>query len=349
MAEITPETLEALAGIMTQLRDQASVTSFLKLPNVHKDNAARFLAYLISFGIIPPGPEAIVTSIARICEDYALRMNNSLGDSKDSPLVRLSQIQASTISGDLTRAVSWFATKANEIGIPKQERPDPILPVTRVLVLLALSSSDNDYIQGYDRLALLSYALALRFVLDVHIPTTALVAETLTSFLTEKLIGLSEAPQLLTDNLDTILRFYKTDRHIKKLYPNVAARLREDQACARHFALTWELSLWSDRHHANDLFLLWDGLIANRNHLLKYKRALTLAHIAQVQVNEGGFILQDLMEYNGWDVVELMKNAERLAKGRDKTNVTAVALCAVGCAIVGAGIAIIALRRRRQN
>jgi hypothetical protein len=274
-------------------------------------------------------------------------MTNALGDDQDSPLARLSPVQASVISGDLSRAVAWFGTKADEIGIQQTERADPILSVTRVLVLLGLSSSDNNYIQGYDRLAFLSYALALRFVIDVQVPVTALVAETLTYFLTEKLIALSEASQLLTDNMDTILRFYKTDRRIKKLFPAIWARLKEDHGCARHFALTWELSLWSDKHRANDLFLIWDALIANRNDLVRYKRALTLAHIGQVEINEGGFILQDLMDFNRWDVVQVIKTADKFVKRRGEWNVAG--WCALGCVLVGVGLVIVRVWRRRQN
>jgi hypothetical protein len=347
MTDVTPEILQSVVRIMAQFPDQASVRSFLKSPTVHKDNAARFLAYLISFGLVPPDPGAIVTAISGICEDYVLRMNNTLGDSIDEPLTRLTPVQTSTISTDLRRGIFWFHARATEIGIPEEQRADPILRVSRVLALLALSSSDNDYIQGYDRFALLSYALALNFVITVNIPVTALVAEPLTCLLTEKLIGLSEAPQLLTDNLEGILRYYKTDRAIKKHFPVVAARLKQDRACARHFALTWELSLWADRHTANNLLLVWDALIAHRKDLLRFKRALTLAHIKQLRLNEGRFILQELNEFSDWDVVELVKAAEKFLVKPNKVKGVVMGLCGAGCLILGVGIAI-AVRRRAK-
>jgi hypothetical protein len=335
-----PFVQQKIADLSAEISDPAQLRSFLERKDIHKSNETRFLAWMTEFRFLPYGADGIILALYGLNAQYLQLAADKLGSHFEDPASALPPADGKLISEDIDRSASIFLTIAESLGISPGYFCFSRLQLIRVLALLSLSDPLYSFTQGYDRFVIYAYAISVYFA--VQLGQTLEFGESLSFFLTQRLIQMSDVVGLL-EHADLVGRhFCKLDLSIKERYPALAAVLKKNQQSSFYFALRWEILMFADEHTILDLFLLWDTLIVHRNQYAKYRTAMCLAHIAQVPVDDSPAIITKLLNHKDWDVIKILKDTDRIVTKQTVTTSEVVGAGVV--ALVGVVLVVQSLR-----
>jgi hypothetical protein len=103
--------------------------------------------------------------------------------------------------------------------------------------------------------------------------------------------------------------------------------------------------MWADEHPANGVFLIWDVLIAHRADYTRYRKAMSLAHVSQVIFNDNRTALEQVQRFQDWNVVGLVKTANKLAR-QPSPGLSQTAIL-IGTVALAVGVGFLVVYRRR--
>lgn len=310
----------AVIRLNDEILDFSDAVAFLKQPNLNKNFVHRLISWLILFKIIPHTQVRSAIGISARYEQYQKLVQKQIGDAED-PLKKLNEKESRVIIADINRSQHWFAAMVNSLNEDDDQKIDEFYTkdvrthAIRILVMLSLTSKFYSYIQGFDRYVLIAYLLGLSFVSKSGLQTN--VAESISYFLSLKLLKLTNPGQLLANNDKTVIHFGKLDAKIEKQCPQLYTKMSENSISSLLFALRWQLLIFADEHEIKGLLYLWDNVILNQNQYPAYIENLSLAHISQLPPNEPGNLIEIAQHYRKWDNVELVKTADLLTVQKD--------------------------------
>jgi hypothetical protein len=335
------ELLGSLRPILGILVDESGVRAFLDRPDPAKDQLTRFIAWLFTFGLVPLNSEGIFAAFCEFRDDYERLKALHLTDGVPSTTPALNRL----VRGDVERTVTWFVKLAPQLGIPERLYPQAEAITHRVLIFIGNSSPRYTYVQGYDRFVFLSYLVTLNFFANCgeHVE----FVEPLTFQLTKRFLALGDIIDLLGNFQELHRHFGQLDADIRIMYPALWERLVRIGYSTLHFALRWEILMFADEHSVTDLFLLWDKLVAHRNHYPQYMRAMCLAHLGQVPADEGVSSIQTFQTFQNWDTVALLNEVDRLVDDGSWTTGQTIAI-GVSLLLVAGALFWVVRRRSRK-
>ena len=314
----------AVIQLNDQIYDFSDAISFLKDPNLEKDNVMRMLSWLIVLKIIPDTPVQSAIGVANIYRRYQMIIKEKLGDS-DNPLEKISEKESRVIIADINRSLFWFEALAKNIKLEEYYTKEARNHAIRILSLLSLSSKVLSYLQGFDRYVFVSYLLGLIFVSKSGLQTS--VAEAISYFISFNLIKTSRPDLLLADNEKTVKHFQDLDSKIAIYAPNVYEKMESNGISSLLFALRWQLLIFADEHvELKGLLYIWDNAIVNRSKYSDYIVSLSISHICQIPIDTSSNLVETVQHFRKWDNVEIVKKADTLLVEMGTLNHTRIGL-----------------------
>ena len=299
----------AVIRLNNQIYDFSDAISFLKKPDLDKDNVMRMLSWLIVLRIIPDTPVKSAIGVANVYVKYQKILNDKL-NGVDDPLEKVSGKESRVIIADINRSLFWFETLAKTINLEEYYTREARSHTIRILSLLSLSSKSLSYLQGFDRYVLVSYLLGLIFISKSGLPAT--VAEAISYFISFSLLKMSRPDLLLVDNEKTVKHFDDLDSKIAIYAPEIYEKMSSTGVSSLLFALRWQLLIFADEHELKGLLYIWDNAIVNRNQYSDYIESLSISHICQIPDDNSGNLVEVVQHYRGWDNIEIVRKADSL-------------------------------------
>ena len=288
------------------------VTEFLSSLDVGKDNAKRFICWLISFGLLSVYHGKWEDDLYRLYERYWETVRARIADQED-PTKDLKAASATVIQCDLMRGIHWFRMLAGELALSEFYTHDAELRATRVLAALSLSVDGFSYCQGYDRYVFLTYLLALDCCSQTGLKPQ--FAEALTFFLADRFIKMTHIAHYLENPALTEQHFERMDKVMARVAPETMRLLQDVQQGSIHFALRWELLLFADEYDVRPLLLLWDHVLLRKDTYDRYLFGLCVAHVKQVPVaGPDEMMIEKIQQFKNWDIQKILVDAPRYAE-----------------------------------
>jgi hypothetical protein len=294
-------------------RDLAGARAFLqRRDNGQKDGASRYLAWLMVLGGLPEDPELWAQGLYYSVRGYRAKFGYYLNDgTKDLPDC-LDPKLICHIREDISRAIFLFEGFAHALGIPAGSWTHAETSVARVTIIMLSEAPQFDYIQGYDRFAIVSYALGLATALRFGLGQ--IEGEAFAIRLFRRLVPLSGAHAYLVSQGATRDYFCDVDAYLRVFQPLIMQTLAQAAASSVSFALNWSGLLFLDQKTPLDVLLIWDQFVLRNTATNAYFKAMTAAHLNQVPRMDTAFEqLGAIQRMASWDVPRLLDDAEKFA------------------------------------
>jgi len=298
------QSLESVNFVST---NKESAYEYVKRVNIDKDNVERFLSWLILTDSIPEGKDLWNISFFHIFKDYRNRLNFFSVDSKNVFPPLLKETTRESILCDISRDNSFLMRMVEQFHIPLSMVDDSTIRISRVLMITLSETPQYDYIQGFERFAVIAYVLSLQFVLRINL--SLIEAEALASLLLRCLLQFSEPSRFLERNSTTMQYFINLDSYLYKHNPRFMEMM--SPICSENFAAPWIGVLFADIHPPNESLLIWDYVLLNRSNIPLFIKALVSSHIKQIPLEKRGYDLLDVVfSYNQWNVRNIINESE---------------------------------------
>jgi hypothetical protein len=272
---------------------------FLLSPTPNKRPLDRVIAWLLACGAISPPLRDLSTLYSKyssILTSHASNLSN--------PAIPIRTSESALIRGDMVRIINWFEAECRKVSIESKLMANADERVTRVLALLPVNPP---YLQGYDRYALVCYALLLRAAQGNGLGAD--FAEAIAYTLTYEILKIADMKQFL-DVKGVNENFRALDMEMAAVAPEIVGPLQKMGINSTHFGLRWEMLLFADEHEMTETWLLWDAIIAHRGNASAFVTKLCVAHLLQVPFGVFGTPIEDVQKNRKWDVPALVRDAE---------------------------------------
>jgi hypothetical protein len=159
------------------------------------------------------------------------------------------------------------------------------------------------------------------------------LAEVFAFHISRRLITLAAPLEWLPTAAGLERRFRGIDDRIREIYPAIADALQRTQQSGMIVAIRWELLIFADEHPLAQTLLIWDRVIARRAHAAEYIRALSLAHMEQVQITADGVAICEMRAPDEWDLPRIFQQANELLKSEPRPHFSWVATSLVAAIV----------------
>jgi hypothetical protein len=228
-----------------------------------------------------------------------------LPDCLDEDLIR-------HIREDIARAIFLFEGFAHALGIHTGAWTHAATSVARIIIIMLSEAPHFEYIQGYDRFAIVSYALGL--ATSLRLGLSQIEGEAFAIRLFRRLVPLSGAHRYLVSEGATRDYFCDVDAYLRVFHPAIMQTLAQTAGSSVSFALNWSGLLFLDQKRPLDVLLIWDQFVLRNTASNAYFKAMTAAHLNQVPRMETAFEqLGAIQRMASWDVPLLLSDAEKFA------------------------------------
>lgn len=291
---------------------------FLRSIRLNKDSVTRLYCWLAELGIIPSDYQAGFLSMAYHYTEYRKLLVQLFGDFADDATELYRTDEGKVIKADVDRSLIWHCEISEQLDLDKVDLENSLNYAVRILTSLALMNNMYSYTQGYDRYALISYSLSLRFCKDFKLPTV--FAESIAFYLSKEFIDIALKTRFIEDSNCAINYFCKMDKIAKKEFPDLYSKLDKDKHSSFHFALRWQLLLFADEYTSLDsLLLLWDNFILNRRIITDYLTIVSIAHMKQIPVDiSDSLIVEKIQKFRSWDVIKVLNDVNTIQESQKK-------------------------------
>ncbi|OHT01644.1 hypothetical protein TRFO_31531 [Tritrichomonas foetus] len=298
-----------LSGLFFSMDD---ANAFLSSAGLSKNNATRFICWLISFNIISPNHEKWALELFKLYKDYKQMLNSYIKDPSD-PLIDVPVKSATVIESDIMRGMRWFQSLAADLKLNEYYISDVELRANRILAVCSLDSPHYSYTQGHDRYLFISFLLALEFSAQSGLSRD--FAEAIAFYLARDFISMTAISKYLDNVTETEDHFEKMDREMAKVAPEIMRQLFDVGQSSIHFALRWELLLFADEYDIKRLLYLWDQILYYKNIFKKFLFALCIAHIQQITpAMPGEIMVEKIQTFRNWNVQQILSDAMKYIK-----------------------------------
>lgn len=311
MSEVLPlERVErACRDFRPVVKDIQTAKEFVSQVDLRKCNPTRYLAWMLLLDGLPCDSELWPKTFYYLVRSYRAKldfypMENSIPTCLDLQISR-------SINSDVQRGNGTFRAFARALGIPDELCEDAVTRITRLTIIMFKEAPQHHYLQGYDRFALISYALALSFVFRIGL--SYIEAEALALSLFRRLIPLCDADSYLDSGSLAMKHFSEIDAFLRVHNPELMEVASRRGSASAAFAANWSGVLFADSHAPLEVLLIWDQFVYHHEESLLYFKAMTSAHLMQVPKAQDEFIqLQQIQTFDSWDIARLLNDAEAL-------------------------------------
>lgn len=314
MAETLPlERVErAIRSLKSDVKNIQGATEFLLTVELGKCNVSRYLSWIMILNGLPEDPDQWAKTLYYVIRGYRSKMNYYAKDGEIPTCLGAETTNA--IKSDVSRSKTMFKNFTKYIGIPEELCDDAETRIIRLSVLVFREAPQYPYLQGYDRFASISYALALNFVSRIGL--SYIEAEALAASLLRRLITLSDAEQYLASGSKMMHYFCDVDAFLRVHNPGHMAIVSARGNGSVAFASNWSGVLFTESHDPAELLLIWDQFVVRHMKSALYFKAMTSAHLTQIPIAESEFAqLEAIQRYNRWDIHKLIRDAAELYEG----------------------------------
>lgn len=311
------EIRSALLSQAGSMYDPDDAQKFLMELDIYKHIGARFLCWMIKLRLIPPARSQWGSKLYNLHDSYRNSLIRFYPNDTQTPLSLLPYPIATHIEQDISRTIKWFRKCAEQIELAARVIEDAELRVKRILSIISLESPELSYIQGNDRICLMCYLVSLYFstrgslnkdfaeAMCYHLSKTIITKITLSRKL--------DSAGYLDDHFESL------DVLIEQEDPEKASILSQAGHSSAHFALRWELTLFSDSHDIYSLMLLWDYILVKFYDFDEFIRCACVAHVMQVPVPSNPSDLTEVIQhYSKWDMMKIINDAMSLMETDDE-------------------------------
>ena len=308
---VTLERLQtSFKNVSFQVKNKETAIKFMKSKNLGKCASNRFLSWLVYFEAIPSDPALWPETFYHIIRNYRSKLNYFYSN-KNQKMPILGAEQTTAIHNDVKRGKEIFSMIISEIGVPASMCDDSVTRISRVLCMLIRDAPQMSFLQGYDRLAFVSFALALHFALRISL--SLIEAEAFATLLLRHLVPLCEAEKFLTNSQSSMQYYVDLDAFLMQHNTELMTNLKRGGFNSEHFAANWIGVVFADVHNPLETLLIWDYLVLYKQNVREFTQALVSSHLDQIQIDEDPTTtIGNLMSFRDWDTERIIEDAKYL-------------------------------------
>ena len=315
MADEDVVTLErmqrAFKNVSFKVKNKETAVRFMKSKNLGKCASNRFLSWLVYFDAIPSDPSLWPETFYHIIRNYRSKLKYFYKNTKEQLPLIIGKEQRNSIVSDVKRGKTMFSSIISEIGVPESMCDDAVLRISRVLCFMIRDAPQISFLQGYDRLAYVSFALSLHFALRIQL--SLIEAEAFATVLLRYLVPLCEAAKFLTNSQSSMQYYVDLDAFLMQHNTELMTNLKKGGFYSEHFAANWIGAIFADIHDPLETLLIWDNLVLYKDNVREFTQALVSSHLDQIEKNDDPTVtIGTLMAYRDWDVERIIDDAKYL-------------------------------------
>jgi hypothetical protein len=259
---------------------------------------------------LPTTPNLWPTTLYYIVKSYRSKLAYYLTGDKRIPECLPRDVTRHIIE-DVRRAVFLFEDFARGIGIEPRYFADAETSIVRFTVIMILEAPQYEYLQGYDRFSVVSYALGLG--LAVKLGLSQIEGEAFAGVLLRRLVPLSYAHRYLASQAKMQEYFADVDSFLRVFNADIMRVLGDTGDGSVSFASNWAGLLFMDGKPPASVLLIWDQFVVHHEDVTTYFKAMASAHLFQVEKGTTGYEqLNAIQQFTAWDVPRLIADAERV-------------------------------------
>lgn len=308
---VTLERLQrAFKNVSFKVKSMETAVQFMKSKNLGKCCSNRFLSWLVYFEAIPSDPALWPETFYHIIRNYRNKLSYFVKPKQEIPII-IGKEQTDNIINDVKRCQGLFTDLISEIGVPVTMCDDAETRISRVICFMINDAPQYSFLQGYDRLASVSFALALHFSLRIQL--SLIEAEAFAVVLLRQLVTLCEPAKFLTNPNLSMQYYVDLDAFLMQHNLELMQTLNRGYFRSEHFAANWVGSLFADCHKPLDTLVIWDYMILNKANVSDFTKALVSTHLDQIETNDDpSTVISNIMSYQDWDVERIVDDAKYL-------------------------------------
>lgn len=307
----------------------SDVLQFLQQNNYYKHVGARFLCWMIQLELLSPVRSKWVSELFNLHASYneiklkyfsKFPLNQSKTDYEtieNSPFFLLTSQISHSILSDIQVTQAWFDKYLDNVGIQSHYKDDARMKFINVVTAINLEYPDLSYTQGNDRLIWISYLVSLAFSSSGGLDRS--FAEAMSYYLSRSLISRVKVSRYISDFPHLSRHYHKLDAFLEQEEPELATILENEHHSAIHYAMKWELTLFSDEHkdRVHELMYILDQIIARIDNFSQFFRCLCVAYVRQVGLDlendrnkdDQRDMIMRLQQKKDWDVARIVDDA----------------------------------------
>ena len=302
---------KAFKNVSFKVKSRETAISFMKSKNFGKCASNRFLSWLVYFEAIPSDPSLWPETFYLMIKNYRSKLKYFYANTKLQLPYIIGQEETNAIVSDVKRGKDLFTSIIAEIGVPESMCDDSVLRISRVLCMMVRDAPQFSFLQGYDRLASVSFALALHFALRIQL--SLIEAEAFATVLLRYLIPLCEAAKFLTNSQSSMQYYVDLDAFLMQHNTELMTTLKRGGFNSEHFAANWIGAIFADIHDPMDTLLIWDYLVLYKEKVREFTQALVSSHLDQIPIDDDPTMtMGTLMSFRDWDIERIIEDAKFL-------------------------------------
>ncbi|KAK8889467.1 hypothetical protein M9Y10_034214 [Tritrichomonas musculus] len=301
---------DALYMCSGDIFNMVDILRFLCTPQLNKDNAMRFICYLITLKVMPLDRPKWIPSILKYGQYYQDTMKRSFEDCYTNPTEAVTGQTAKDIDEAIHKRFDWCLFFGYQLKVDRYYLQDAELRVKRLFCTYMLEFSKPEILPEYVTFAYASYMMGLLFAIQSGLP----------SFFAEA-IGYQMFLALVKMNKynHQMLELGYSKEHAEKfidLFHYFCPKLQKEMKVigfdVLDYVFHWDFTLYTEEHVPLNLLLVWDNIFFHIDEYQFYIRFLHIAHLRQMEKDKVDFTSKESIESIKWNAVEILKDCEDL-------------------------------------
>ncbi|OHT16996.1 hypothetical protein TRFO_41373 [Tritrichomonas foetus] len=319
---------DALYECSGDIFNMVDVLRFLNNNDLNKDNAIRFICYLIGLKIMPVERPNWIPTILKIGNYYNSVISRYFEDCFNEPLFAVKEEAAKNIEKVVHEKFEWCMGFGYQLKIEPFYIKDAELRVKRMFAVYTLEVPNFEYLPEYSLFAYASYLISLLFAIKAGLHPYFAEAVGYRIFLA--LVKINKHNRQLLEMKYTEDHFNKFDDLFTYFAKDTKKKMEEAKIDYHRLIWHWENTLYTDEHMPINLLLIWDHMFFHVDEFQFFMRFLHVSHLRQMEKAGINFASKESMESMPWNAVELMKDCDDIMEqdvGRVKFNYWTLCPC----------------------
>lgn len=290
--------------------NMVDILRFLCANKIQKDNAMRFICYLITLKVMPLDRPKWIPTILKYGQYYQDAMKRSFEDCYTNPTEAVTGQTAKDIDELIHKKFEWCLGFGYQLKIDRYYLQDAELRVKRLFCTYWLEFPKPELLQEYATFAYASYMMGLLFSIQSGVPPFFAEAIGYQMFLA--LVKMNKYNRQMLD-----LKYSK--EHIEKFNdlfhyfcPKLQKELKNIKFDVHELIFHWDFTLYTEEHVPLNLLLIWDNIFFHIDEYQFFMRFLHIAHLRQMEKANVDFSSKKSIESVQWNAQEILNDCEFL-------------------------------------
>lgn len=290
--------------------NMVDVFRFLNNPDVNKNNAMRFLCYLICLKVLKIDRPTWIPSFLKYGQQYEDSMKRFFSDCYDNPTAGIRGLLDDEIEKGVKDKYNWCLGFGYQFQIPREELNDAELRVKRLFCLYSHESPKTVYRDEFSTFAYASYLMGLLFALQTNL--SHFFAEAIGFQMFVALVSMNKLNYQLQDLKYTEEHLNKLDDLVKYFLPKLRKQLQMLDFDLESYIFHWETTLYCEEHVPLNLLLVWDQIFFHSEEFQFFINFLHVSHLKFMVDNNTDFSSKKSLESVPWNAVFILNQTDEL-------------------------------------